>query len=608
MPPRGGHRLKRGLPQDEPSSCQPSVRSRGVRHVDDASPLGKLLLEKWAWGILSAPSVQEIAMAAKLSGLISADIEHLASLGASGHSPQNIHRDMVRTYCKDLVPPEPHVLEVPMLVTEGTQVHTTGMPCELLLPHDWVSALDKAGLMEEIMGLSLLEQFWANHDMTDPKLVGNPTCSHMVPLLVHGDGAKFQQRDSIMVVSMKSVLSSESVRRGTLLLAALPKSCRTKANADELSGDSWHQIWRALAWSLSAMYEGVHPTRDVDGVLFGRNTTRGVLAGKPLTTAKVRFLVYTLTGDMEYFSLEMGLAHHASSTPCFRCPCTTGDIPWNDFRPNAQWRSLVYSPQQLREKPPTKHLVMGIPGVVAETFAFDALHVLDLGCAAHAIGNVFFDLVFEDFGLCKAVAMQHLQHLVLKEYSEQKIDCCHRFSRLKLEHFCDAGAPHQSFPCLRGVKARQTRYLVPVALALCKQHQGRGSYSLHRTQCLENLNLLYDTIDQGDMFLDEVAKKTFEKAMNSFLVHYTYLAKVAHGEGKLRWSTVPKFHYAAHMPSQAMYINPKMTWTYGGESMVGVISSLGHSCLAGTPPHKVPVSLMAKYRMAVHLAVTQKLD
>jgi hypothetical protein len=87
---------------------QPAEQPAHQQHrlPEPNSPLGLALLSKWAWGVLSATNVQELAHAAVLSGAEADDLVSLSSLGSYGQQPGNCHRDLVRKYCKDLWSPE----------------------------------------------------------------------------------------------------------------------------------------------------------------------------------------------------------------------------------------------------------------------------------------------------------------------------------------------------------------------------------------------------------------------------------------------------------------------------------------------------------------------
>ena len=46
---------------------------------------------------------------------------------------------------------------------------------------------------------------------------------------------------------------------------------------------------------------------------------------------------------------------------------------------------------------------------------------------------------------------------------------------------------------------------------------------------------------------------------------------------------------------------PQVFWTYGSESFMGLMSHLANACLSGTPAHKVPETVLFKYRTFWHL-------
>ena len=67
----------------------------------------------------------------------------------------------------------------------------------------------------------------------------------------------------------------------------------------------------------------------------------------------------------------------------------------------------------------------------------------------------------------KVKQLEDLNKLVTEGYNAAEVPLDHRIKWLDIKHFCpDASAPHQHYPELMSsaIKARQTRYLVPVAL------------------------------------------------------------------------------------------------------------------------------------------------
>ena len=256
------------------------------------------------------------------------------------------------------------------------------------------------------------------------------------------------------------------------------------------------------------------------------------------------------------------------------------------------------APPETADQPP----LMAVPGVSRYSFAIDTLHVMELGITSHALGNCLF-LLRQEYPGTRAQSVDALRARIQELYDE--LGSPSRFSRFDFGTFATPAAPHQNYPQLGGgIKARETRSLVPVVLRLCEERNDGSPKHLHRVLMLRALNRAYELIDASRTFLSEAARAEFREFLDWFLLHYSWLAKAAHQERRKLWSLVPKFHYAAHLPDQADFLSPRACWTYPGETMVGKISNLGHSCLAGTPSRKVSQSLMAKYRVAMHLSFT----
>eukprot|EP00438_Fugacium_kawagutii_P007711 Skav226430 [mRNA] locus=scaffold696:57224:58126:- [translate_table: standard] len=284
---------------------------------------------------------------------------------------------------------------------------------------------------------------------------------------------------------------------------------------------------------------------------------------------------------------------------CFNCKANKDTIPFNDFRPGAEWRKTV-----LRHKgsTPTSHLVKDIPGFNGHTFHYDTLHVLEEGVASHAIGNLMFDLVLRKGHGTHEANLKSLYKKIAQQYLEQGIEASHRIRKLTLSNFCNTKAKYDSFPVLSGFKARHVRYLVPVMQEiLLDLVVAEEPYTDHRYQCMKHLAALYDCMDRCGLHFDRRTSKAFQEHCNLALVHYTKCSKITLSQNLLQWSTVPKHHFLAHMAEQAAFLNPKFVSTYAGETMVGYMSSLAHSCLNGTAPHKVPEKVMWKFRLGFHL-------
>jgi hypothetical protein len=180
--------------------------------------------------------LQEIAHAAKLSGLDADDIEQMAKLGSFGAQPGNISRDLMNKFCKsdDLVTPQPYIAKVPMLVKKNNTEETVMCDHYFFLPTDWIVSITHEGdgsIIQQVFNFDKVGAFWKNHRQEDPKLYKNPVTKvkdykqKMTPMLLHGDGGQFQKRDSLDVISLHSALSKMSAMFKFMLLTAVPKKC-----------------------------------------------------------------------------------------------------------------------------------------------------------------------------------------------------------------------------------------------------------------------------------------------------------------------------------------------------------------------------------------------
>ena len=126
----------------------------------------------------------------------------------------------------------------------------------------------------------------------------------------------------------------------------------------------------------------------------------------------------------------------------------------------------------------------------------------------------------------------------------------------------------------------------------------------HVVLAMSNLSVFYDALSSAPMTPDESHRKKLNDSMTKFLLHYSYLGKLAFDQRRQMYSFVPKIHYMAHLAQQAMFLNPKYVTCYSGEDYVGKISQLGHTCLYGTVGWKLSVPLFGKYRIAMYLRFT----
>ena len=173
------------------------------------------------------------------------------------------------------------------------------------------------------------------------------------------------------------------------------------------------------------------------------------------------------------------------------------------------------------------------------------------------------------------------------------------------KNFVDLGAIFTKYPDLSFLKAAEVRGMLPCVTQLCTEFDDGSDNWKHQLKLCKNLCTVYDVIHNGGIMPTDGEFQILEKAGRNVLLHYTYLSRLALDNSKLMWNVIPKHHYFWHLVQNAKWTNPRFTWCYGGEDLVGKISNLGMSCTRGTAVFHVPAKLMEKYRLAVHVEWTR---
>ena len=82
---RGGHKQK----------ARWEAELARLGNEEKPSKLAEYLKEKWGWGLMSGPTVQEIAHACVEDGLKCPDLVMLSKLGSSGQHPGKCHGELL---------------------------------------------------------------------------------------------------------------------------------------------------------------------------------------------------------------------------------------------------------------------------------------------------------------------------------------------------------------------------------------------------------------------------------------------------------------------------------------------------------------------------------
>ena len=128
-----------------------------------------------------------------------------------------------------------------------------------------------------------------------------------IPIILHGDGVEYQNKDAITVWSCAPLPNQYSSLQSNQLLASFPKSCPTTS--------TFAPIWEWLLWSFTA-----HAKENP----FGKPSKKGImaqLARHQLQCQGFRAVIWSILGDNEFFSNTLLLPHWARHFPCWNCDC-----------------------------------------------------------------------------------------------------------------------------------------------------------------------------------------------------------------------------------------------------------------------------------------------
>ncbi len=128
-----------------------------------------------------------------------------------------------------LVAPEPITIPIPYVDPKGSAETALDGGASVFLPGDWMKQMATNDVLkwefESTFGVGRLESFWESQRLTHEKSRGvasKPNFKHQKNrLLIHGDRAEFQDRDSLLTLSFCGLLRDGPTLDTSLLLVSL---------------------------------------------------------------------------------------------------------------------------------------------------------------------------------------------------------------------------------------------------------------------------------------------------------------------------------------------------------------------------------------------------
>lgn len=328
-------------------------------------------------------------------------------------------------------------------------------------------------------------------------------------------------------------------------------------------------------------------------------------AGK-LIAGGYRFILFALTGDLDYFRNILGCPNWSlKSGPCIYCKCTAnGPLTWTDFRQVAPWKGVLWSRDEWQAWPQrSKCSLLTLPGASCWTIAYDWLHSKHLGSDQYMFGSVLSLLVRT---MMVGSAEQNLKTLweFLKQYfKEHNTKTAFRYLN-KLTMF----ERKHKYPKLRG-KGSELRHFGGALSALWDKYKNEHLEVHRKISLMLRLNTQLETplSDYKDHFsLPAAVADEFEYSCRSMLLLQNSVAEHFLSEGEQYFDVTSKSHFVEHLAMLARHINPRVIWAFKGEDQMARMQTLCQSCTKGNTQSAVTIKMARHYRIGLHLLFKRK--
>ena len=572
MSPKGGIRKRVLTDAEEAKASTPasssSGRTGGVRrrvlappeqasgHADQPNDLLDGFKRDWAKGKLSSPQVQDYAARAAAQG--AAGMGRAASAGSHGRHPQNLQRSLIALF--GMPPGAPAFAWFNIPTKSGDVAHP------FLLPHAWLQSLysSKPELWQSaIQGPDgAVADFWEGIEST-VLVRDHPSLdrSRTIPLGLHGDGGSFSKQDSLFVFTFNSLLGEGESASKRLLMTIIKKS--------ELVPGTLDRMMDIMGWSFNIALTGLTPVLSYEGEQIDDPV---YLAGR------WKGSLIQIRGDWEFYCSIFGFPQwNTAESMCWLCKAAGfGDLAFGNCGSEAAWRATMQTHESWAADLEAKGkelpaLMRRVAGLRLEAVMIDILHTVDLGVAAHIIGNIMWACVEQGVwpGGTQAERVAGLQAAVAKFYKDTRTTSRLR-GDIKVEHLRTSGG----WPKLKG-KAAPIRHLAKFALSLATNH-----LDVRHRAIAQLLVQFYDTIKTEGMFLSDEATRVIPQIGLRLGVLYAQLGRQALIDGVKAWKVMPKLHLFQHLcqHQSILFGNPRFYWTYADEDMVGHLVEVGATC------------------------------
>lgn len=308
-------------------------------------------------------------------------------------------------------------------------------------------------------------------------------------------------------------------------------------------------------------------------------------------------------GDWQFFTECFYFPNwNAAVRMCWMCraSATIEHLFFTNTASDAGWRRTLFSHESYLEMlrlagEVVPVLLAEVVGLRLDNFMVDTLHAVDLGIAAHILGNVLWILCIMRRclgGRNQAECVERLG-VDIKSWSRRT-----GLSGVRGTLTIDRVRTRGGWPKLKG-KGATARHMVRYAADLIQRFritdESHPDFEhdelMHGiVQCLMRF---YEILFTQEMFLTDEAKIELPRLGQLLASMYTRIARLCFDRQWRLWKVSPKLHLWEHLTEGQSLVwgNPKFWWCYADEDLVGLMGDLA----SGVHPTTIAVSLLFKW-------------
>ena len=420
-----------------------------------------------------------------------------------------------------------------------------------------------------------------------------------VPVGIHGDGGEMTSGEKVMVLSWGGICNPGATLDTRLLFACLKES--------EMVHEGHATLFAAfavLAWSMTALADGVHPRVDHNGRPFASDHWPAMarVAGQSLSPDSLRAAWLELRGDWQFLRAALHLQqHYGAINVCHLCQVTSRGLGhYGEHLSRASPLRLTLVTARGWQSGTPRSPLCQIPGFNIWRCSFDAMHTLELGIYQRVIPAALCELLgvpvhLREQGIfgrgnvaARCMAATRAYHAWARETRVPSS------SRVKA---ITAGWVKGVTPQLSQshAKAAALRAMLPWVATLCEQ---QAASSPRRAELLRALLAMDRVWLRAPRFLTrqqaDLAAGHCERALAA-LRALVQAQQEAGAQGP--WRLIPKVHALTHLAYDGAMGNPRAAHCYQDEDFVGRIKRIYVRCHGRSAP------LRAVQRYALHCSL-----